>query len=194
MSDNDKYGEPSSSIRTYTQLQFYPMAPRIEDIDILDIAHSLSNQCRYTGHTRDYYSVAEHSVRMSHIVSVPNQRWALMHDAAEAYLSDMARPVKQHFPLFHEKEEVLLELIAKKYNLSWPMPTEIDEADYIMISTEKRDLFDNAIQWTQLTDRPAPHSEVIIPWQPSVAFNEFTKRFKKLFGYVNDNRFTATRV
>ena len=74
-------------IQTYTGRQFWPLDPRIEDIDIHDIAHALSHQCRYSGHCLRFYSVAEHSVLLSHHVAGEHMLWALLHDAWEAYLA-----------------------------------------------------------------------------------------------------------
>lgn len=90
-------------IQTFTGRRFYPLAPRPEDVDIEDIAHALANLCRFAGHTRRFYSVAEHSVRVAAILkaSCPGfpklHLGGLLHDASEAYLVDVPRPVK-HAP------------------------------------------------------------------------------------------------
>src|SRR6266496_3875421 len=70
--------------------------PKPEDVDIRDIAHALSNQCRFTGHTKEFYSVAQHSVLVSTFCAPEDAAWGLLHDASEAYLSDIASPVKKH--------------------------------------------------------------------------------------------------
>src|SRR5690348_18006267 len=84
-----------ATIHTFTGRTFCPLDPKPEDIDIQDIAHALSCQCRFTGHSRKFYSVAEHCVRVSLLVSPDLQLAALLHDASEAYLSDVARPIKR---------------------------------------------------------------------------------------------------
>lgn len=80
--------------QTYTGKRFYILDPRPEDIDVRDIAHSLALKCRYGGHVAYFYSVAEHSVLLSHLVPTPLAFMALMHDAAEAYTGDIMRPIK----------------------------------------------------------------------------------------------------
>src|SRR3990167_7144636 len=81
-------------IQTYTGKRFNLLDPDIDSIDIEDIAHALSMQCRYTGHTLVFYSVAEHSVHVSRITDSSDSLWGLLHDASEAYLGDVASPLK----------------------------------------------------------------------------------------------------
>jgi len=92
--------ENGDYIQTFTGRAFYPLDPRIEDVDIRDIAHALSNLCRFNGHSKRFYSVAEHSSNMARTLrrrgaSLEDQRLALLHDAAEAYLLDIPRPLKR---------------------------------------------------------------------------------------------------
>ena len=97
--------------------QFWPFDPRPGDVRIADIAHSLSMQCRYGGHSPQFYSVAEHSVLLSRRVSPENQLWALMHDSPETYLKDTIRPIKRSFPELATMEDTIMGVIAKKYGL-----------------------------------------------------------------------------
>ena len=83
-------------IQTYTGGKFHLLAPRQEEINIVDIAHALSMMCRFTGHVRRFYSVSEHSWHASYLVPKQDALWALLHDASEAYMADMNRPLK-HF-------------------------------------------------------------------------------------------------
>jgi len=84
-------------IQTYTGKRFWPLDPRPEDVDILDIAHSLSLLCRFTGHTSSFYSVSQHSILVAQEVPKRLRLWALFHDAAEAYIGDIARPTNLIF-------------------------------------------------------------------------------------------------
>lgn len=84
----------SAFIQTYTGGQFFPFDPKPEDVDIRDIAHALAMTCRFGGHCKQFYSVAQHSVLMYRAASTPSKVRALMHDAAEAYIGDMPRPIK----------------------------------------------------------------------------------------------------
>ena len=81
-------------IQTFTGKQFWPLDPRPEDFDIQDIAHALSNVCRFTGHCTSFYSVAQHSVSVARSLPPKLQLQGLLHDGSEAYLCDVARPVK----------------------------------------------------------------------------------------------------
>jgi len=130
-------------IRTYTGGKCWPCDPRVEDINIEDIAHALSLLCRFTGHVREFYSVGDHSLRVSELCSEENKLWGLLHDASEAYLADVARPVKRNevFGSYYKKVEAgLMDVIAKKFELSTPEPPEVKIGDNIMLRTEQRDL------------------------------------------------------
>jgi hypothetical protein len=106
-------------IQTVSGRQFWPLEPKAEDVDIGDIAHALSMKCRYSGHTQKFYSVAEHSVHISNALlrdgwSPSAALWGLLHDAAEAYLPDIARPIKAAIPGFDAIEfDVALAIISK---------------------------------------------------------------------------------
>ena len=116
-------------ILTHTAKKFHPLNPDPELIEIEDIAHSLSLQCRYNGHCHDFYSVAEHSVRLSQVVPTEDALWGLLHDAAEAYFSDLPRPIKNQFPKFRELEDALLEMIMHRFGLGPKMPPAVKKAD-----------------------------------------------------------------
>src|SRR5690242_720613 len=115
----------SGQIRTYTGRAFSPLDPNPDDIVIEDIAHALSLNCRFTGHVRWHYSVAQHSVLCSEIVPSEYALTALLHDASEAYLSDIARPIKQQ-PDFGDTylryEGALERAIAERFSLDYPFP------------------------------------------------------------------------
>lgn len=173
-------------IQTYTGLQFWPQDPNVEDIDIVDIIHSLSNQCRYTGHTNHFYSVAQHSVICSMNVIPKHAKWALMHDASEAYVSDLASPIKKFFPTYMDMEEKIQLVIAKKFDLPYPMPKQITEMDYKVLATEKRDLLgEEPASWGRL---PNPLDELISAQTPIQARAAFKKRFIELFGPLANYR------
>lgn len=131
----------AGGIATYTGNIIYPLNPDPADIYIEDIAHALSNQCRFTGHTRYFYSVAQHSMLVSEIVPDKYRMWGLLHDASEAYLSDMARPIKK-MPEFGEfylaAEDKLMAAVIERFGLEniLPMPRSVKEADDILLGNE----------------------------------------------------------
>lgn len=167
-----------SWIQTYSARPFYPVNPRPDDVYIEDIAHSLSLQCRFNGHCHHFYSVAEHSVRVADILPVDLQLWGLLHDAAEAYVSDLPRPIKVHLPEYQRAEEVVLCAVAEKFGLSWPMPERVREADDRLLVTEARDLMGPPPQSWGLSAEPLP--ETIEPRTPAQAEALFLKRFEEL--------------
>ena len=117
-------------IITATGKQFWPLDPRPEDIDIRDIAHALSLVNRYGGHTPTPYSVAEHSLYVAEYVAARHGRplRALLHDASEAYLGDMVRPVKHQLPEFQAAEDRLQAVIEERFGLTMAGVTEEDRA------------------------------------------------------------------
>lgn len=174
-----KRNETGNWIATYTGRWIEPLKPDPEAIDIEDIAHSLSNQCRFTGHTRKFYSTAQHCVLVSQVVPDELALWGLLHDASETYVSDIARPVKHANEKFGEVyravEETLLEAVAQRFNLSWPEPEEIKVADKMLLRAEQRDLMSNDPD----PDKPI-YEHTIDPWLPEEAETRFLERFNEL--------------
>jgi hypothetical protein len=137
--------------QTYTGRRFYPLDPRPEDIDLLDIAVALSNISRYGGHCR-FYSVAEHSVLVSRMVAPEHRLSALFHDAAEAYVQDLTRPIKRalrdlgQFDGFKALDAAVQAAIEAKFGLS-PIPREVIEADTAICALEREVLHPRAQAW-----------------------------------------------
>ena len=125
-----------SWMQTATGRQFWPLAPRPEDVCAADIAHALSNLCRYGGHCRRFYSVAEHSVLVARHVPREHRLWALLHDAAEAYLVDVPRPIKPHLRGYATAERRLMRVICKRFGLPLEMPREVKAADNAILLDE----------------------------------------------------------
>jgi hypothetical protein len=136
-------GRVGDWIQTYSGGRFWPLDPRAEEVEIIDIAHALSQICRYNGHCRMFYSVAQHSMLVAAACSAENRLWGLMHDAAEAYLADVVRPVKHCLEGWEAIEERVLRAIAERFGLAWPVPAEVKEIDTRILINEKRDLMRN---------------------------------------------------
>jgi 5'-deoxynucleotidase YfbR-like HD superfamily hydrolase len=172
---------------TYTGLAFYPLDPDPCAVSIEDIAHHLALQCRFTGAVRSFYSVAEHSYRLSMIVPAEDALWGLLHDAAEAYLVDVPRPLKRHSELgepYKAIERQVMHAICLRFGLPLEEPASVKAADLQMLVTEKRDLLARCErEWTD----PAPGTvselpERIEPWEWGMAEFLFLERFRELRG------------
>lgn len=136
-------GRKGNWMQIYSGKQFWPFDPRVGDFDIIDIATALSRLCRFGGHTKRFYSVAEHSVYVSHCVAEENPElalWGLLHDGAEAYIQDLIRPVKYAIPQYKEIEEVIERAMAEQFGLEFPMPVEVRKADLAVLLAESRDI------------------------------------------------------
>ena len=162
--------------------QFWPLDPRADEIHIEDIAHALSHICRYGGHSRRFYSVAEHSVLVSQLVPSEHALTGLLHDAAEAYLGDVPRPLKRQACMegWREAEARLENAIAEAFGITLPMPDVVKEIDDRIILDE----------WSALMPRfdadigvsGAPVGVPIIGMEPEKARGMFLARFDRLTG------------
>lgn len=126
----------SGWFETFTGRKFSILDPQPEDICIHDIAHALALTCRYGGQCKHFYSVAQHSILVAEKCKEENQLWGLMHDAAEAYIGDMPKPFKPFMANFDEIEEKIIAVIADKFGLPMPMPTQVHTIDRKMLVTE----------------------------------------------------------
>jgi len=170
-------------MQTFTGRQFWPLDPRPEDIVIEDIAHALSLQCRYGGHVRTFYSVAEHSWRVSKVCNEEDALWGLMHDAAEAYLVDLPRPIKRYSALGDEYRRIesrLMSVICDRFSLSRVEPLDVKRSDDFMLHWEGRDLMGpHPVPWVREGDFSLPEG-CLIPMSPRVAEAAFLERFAEL--------------
>jgi hypothetical protein len=168
-------------ILTFSGVEFWPIDPRPEDVCIEDIAHALSMQCRYAGHVSQFYSVAEHCVRVAELVPSQDRMWALLHDAAEAYLVDLPRPIKRHSELgthYRTVENALMRVICERFGLSLDEPAWVTRADQAMLCVEAKALLPVNSWWQKWnhcligTERPIERT-----LSPAEAEAEFLARF-----------------
>jgi 5'-deoxynucleotidase YfbR-like HD superfamily hydrolase len=116
-------------MQTFTGKRFWPLDPRANEIDIRDIAHSLSMTCRFGGHTRRFYSVAEHSCHVHDAGPVSCRAWGLLHDAPEFIVGDMARPLKRQLPDYKRVEDGIHRKVAERFGLPYAIPPEVKNID-----------------------------------------------------------------
>lgn len=170
-------------MQTYTGRAFYPLAPAVEDIDPVDIAHALSMICRFGGHTSAWYSVGEHCVLMSRHVAPVNALWALLHDAPEAYVGDMVRPLKYALPpAYRQVEKRIMLAVCDRFGLSYTPPAQIKEIDTRILRDERDALMRTPpLPWNSIEDVP-PLGVRIESWPPAKARLLFLERLDELTG------------
>lgn len=127
-------------IQTFTGRPYWPHDPRPEDVCIEDVAHALSQLCRYTGHTRRFYSVAEHSVHVSRLVPPDLALQGLLHDAHEAYVNDVATPMKRGLPDYRQVEDLNQAVVLRHFGLPAQLDKRVHEADALMLQVERKHL------------------------------------------------------
>ncbi|HLJ02890.1 MAG TPA: YfbR-like 5'-deoxynucleotidase [Solirubrobacteraceae bacterium] len=188
MTATDLNGPPAPGpyLQTVSGRWLNPFDPDPEQIDIGDIARALSNQCRFGGHCRAFYSVAQHSVLVSELVAqrggdVEDVFAALMHDAAEAYLGDMPHPIKHRSPLgaaFREVEEHLERALRERFGIRADVAA-LKPADRALLATERRAFSAETWHWPEL-EGIEPLEIELNAWPPDVAERKFAQRFAEL--------------
>ena len=166
-------------MRTYSGIQFWPLDPRPEEILITDIAHAQSLLCRFCGHVKYFYPIAQHSYFVSLLCDEPMK--GLMHDGSEAYLTDLPTPIKSANGMekYREAEFVLQGMIYRLFcsddietdNLRW--------ADHQMLLIERQALKGSDVAWPEVAE---VNSINIEPWTPAKAEEMFLNRFVELGG------------
>ena len=176
-------------IETVSGKKFYPLDPHPEDVDIEDIAHALSLICRFVGHCREFYSVAQHSVLVSRNLPTELGRWGLLHDAAEAYIGDISRPLKKFIrsgkETIKDVEIRILGCIGDALGMEMPDGAgwvKIKTIDDRALATEARDMMVYPKDWDSLRG-VKPFGEKITPISWERSKEEFLKSWRK-----NDER------
>jgi hypothetical protein len=172
-------------IQTFTGKAFHYDAPTPEMVNIRDIAHALSNLCRFGGHTECFYSVAEHSILVSHLVHPMYAMQGLLHDATEAYVVDVPRPLKELLTDYQDVEYHVWQVIAAKFGLPELLHPSIKLADNMVLLTERNALLKQPppIPWTWAKGLEPAKVEINC-YQSATVERMFLKRFKDLGGKV----------
>ncbi len=171
-------------IQTSRGEKFHPLDPQQQEINIIDIAHALSMQCRFTGHTQSFYSVSQHSVYVSRYCDPEDAMWGLLHDASEAYIADVSRPVKHlaEMEAYRKTEANLMLAICRKFGLSEREPWSVKEADNFLVEVEARDLMSPEgmkWKWSEAAIR-GRELKISRTWLPEEAKERFLLRFNEL--------------
>jgi 5'-deoxynucleotidase YfbR-like HD superfamily hydrolase len=177
---------PGPYLQTVSGRWVNPFDPDPGQLDAGDIARALANQCRFGGHSRVFYSVAQHSVIVSQLVEqrggdAEDAFAALMHDAAEAYLGDMPHPLKHRSPLgaaFKEAEAHLELAIRDRFRIKPDVP-EVKRADRALLATERRAFSAETWHWPEL-EGVEPLDLEVTAWAPDEAARAFAERYAEL--------------
>lgn len=178
----------NACIETFSGKLFDILDPQPDQIDIESIAHSLSMLCRFTGHVRHFYSVGQHSWLGSYLVPRNDALEFLLHDASEAFIGDMSRPLKHLTAAgepYCEVEANIMKVIRKKFGLPLVQSGSIHQIDNQMLYAEKQQLM-NDLDWSQASvvgcdcrDR-TPASCIITEMAPKEVEEVFLDRFNQL--------------
>lgn len=184
MTDSGLYTVEDGWVETYTGVAFYFNKPTVEMIKLADVAHALAYLCRYNGHSKHFYSVAEHSYHMAQWLldegySVKTALTGLLHDVAEAYIGDMPRPIKVTMPNF-KAMEARIEAVAKdRFDIIYPFPHIIKQLDSRILNDERGQVMQKSEhEWG--TDSLEPLGVEIQFWDPFYAESQFLSMAYKL--------------
>lgn len=188
-----KEGTKDTWSQTYSGRRMSILNPQPEDIYIEDIAAAISKQCRFNGHCKSFYSVGQHCIYGSELAFKYYDREVakefLLHDATEAFVGDLVRPVKVHLPEFETIEQRFWKAIATRFNLPLLMSEECKYIDDVMVTWEKRDLLPNSEDWPKLPDI----SHLNLPTLNCLSWEHvewaYLKRYKELFDENFDLRY-----
>jgi hypothetical protein len=165
-------------IGTYTNKKYHFLNPSVSEVCIEDISQALSMNCRYSGHVKSFYSVAEHSciifdLALKETGDLIEAYSGLMHDASEAYLTDVPRPIKPHLEGYSDIEQKAEKIIQDAFNFT-PMSNYIKYVDTHICGIEAKQLFQVTPSWADDFD----HIDIQVKgWMPDQAKREFMDRF-----------------
>ena len=170
---------PANSILLVNSAYLSFDEPHAADFGIEEIAHALAHICRFTGQCAEFYSVAQHSVLVSHNVPEAHAFQALLHDAAEAFIGDVAKPLKALLPDYAVIERRVEAAVYGRFGLGPPHPS-IKVADQVLLRTEQRDLMGADHHEWALCGGVDPLPDRIVPVGPGEARAMFLARFDEL--------------
>jgi 5'-deoxynucleotidase YfbR-like HD superfamily hydrolase len=180
----DTTGVPNAAkcMQTYSGRMVDPLNPEVRDVCIEDISHALALICRYGGHCRQFYSIAQHCVLVSQNVEKGYELEGLLHDSSESYIGDIVRPLKVQkvfSDVYKAIEHAWENTIADRFRLRYPWHPSIKQADNLVLFTEQRDLVNVQLYWNG-SEKYTLLKKVINPWGPAKAERKFLERYYQL--------------
>ncbi len=174
-------------VGTYKGNEFWPLDPRVEEVDVIDIAHSLSQICRFNGHTLHFWSIAQHSLLVEQVIkeylnwdSPLTRLYGLLHDASEAYISDICRPVKKYLQDYLEIEGKIERAILEYFQIADKLTSKdmelVIKADNIVLALEGRKLMKSRDYWN-ISQLWKPEYEPLLKYIDSSNISDVEQRF-----------------
>lgn len=171
-------------IQTYSGRRIDLANPDPNDLDLDDIAHALGLICRFTGHVREFYSVAQHCVIVARLVPPELALSALLHDATEAYIGDVSRPLKGMLPEYRAIEARLWAAIADRFGVT--ESPEIKVADNIALLWERRDLLGEPVApWAEEHSLASVPDRTLVAWPSDRAAYRWRRQYDLLTGVAS---------
>jgi len=198
--DGDMAGVPVTDRGTWMQVGegriFYPLDPRPEEVFIDDIGMALSRLIRYNGLSDTWITVAQHSVQCEYMIykdggTFEDRLAMLMHDAAEAYIGDMIRPLKCMFPEFKKIEANIYAAIEEALGLPTMDEKTIKHYDNLAWAWEKRDFYPSSRDWPYTPDLPA-YLPTMRQWSHSKSRKMFMQTWWHLSCVIENLRTAST--
>ena len=180
MSDGEK--RRGDWMTTFTGQRYWPLDPRPEDVRLEDIAHALARLCHWNGHCREFISVAQHSVMVARMLPDRLRALGLLHDAHEAYVGDMIRPVHHCLSPAAAGEFTALKRLSDRaiFDKFGIEPTlgdleAVKEADNCVLATEARDQVNSDIKGERWWEGglAKPYDWMFFPWDMEEAKGTF---------------------
>jgi hypothetical protein len=168
--------DPNILMHNGKHFDFYK--PEEAEFDIQVVSHALSHICRFTGHTKEFYSVAQHSVLVSYLVPEDDAMTGLLHDGSEAFINDIAAPLKQLLPDYKAIEARVEQAVLERFGLPAKLPASVKQADLVALAIEQRDLMPESRWPSSSLDR----FKRIKPLSPKAARSLFLMRYRQLIG------------
>jgi hypothetical protein len=175
-------------LSTFTGKKFFPFAPHPEQIDILDIAHGLSLLCRFSGQCPYFFSVAEHCIYVANSLPTNLQLEGLLHDASEAYLADVPRPLKVGLPEYKTVELTVEAVIAEKFDLAFPTPLQDKDADDALLKNEVFTFFGAERYVEDFGEEYLSRGEHLFGFEPKTAEKKFLHLYGRLAATAQTER------